>query len=251
MKFVQIKIGTATQWRLVLSTPEEVLQYHKLDVEENFRAYLHAQSETPVSGTRAYQAHQMVQIGISSLREGESKSPVIMLAELQDLKTKGMLKALTVGEICVNQMGGYCFLTGFLEQHQGVILQTLHKDDLGFPNEARPVAADLIILENDAEVDPAFLQELKTRQILTDQTRTLTFTQLKLQDREYVFKCLVLTPALAFQTQVMDLEQVTAFMQVLLGLPRKKIWIKTFSPEVLQAQPNYQLLLTQHQVEFI
>ncbi len=252
MKFIKIKIKDTVQWRLVIDNQEDVFAYNKVETEENFRAYLNYNNHEIKEGTREHTIKKLIDINIEALKYGEEKSPILILSEIQNKKIEGMLKCIKLDDICVNKAGGYCLLNSFLETHNAEIIETIVKKDIGFPNDDYPISSDLIILENDKVVDNLFLSELKTNNILTDSTKYISFTNLKLQDRTYVFKCIEKTKSIATQTQLMDIEQVDAFINQFVFLKDKKnIYIKTEDNMYLINHPAYNVLLNQHTITFL
>lgn len=247
MKFVKIKLGEETQWRLVLSTTDEVYRYHEIDIQTNFMGVLH--KEHP----RAETMNRILELGKACLKDGEKTTKLHIVANHQDKKTAGMIKAVAMNEICVNEVGGYCFLDGFLKLHKGEIIETIFKKDFGLPNENEVQESDLIILENSPSINTDFLNDLETLNIILPSTKRIEFTNLRQQDRSYVFKSIEQTKSIAMETQAIDSEQVNSFIKMFLGLSSKKnIYIRMIANKhILESHTHFEAVNQKHNIVFI
>jgi len=177
---------------------------------------------------------------------------LFILAEYMDKKISGMLKCVEIEPICINQGGGYCFLDSLLKQYNGSIIETVIKNDVGFPNENVVSTTDLIILENGKSVDNSFTKLLKDKEIITDKTNYNIFTDLKIQDMNYIFKSIEKTKIIAFETQLMDHNQINNYIKFFLSLNDKKtVYIKTTNKNTLIEHSEFETVNNKHEIRFI
>jgi hypothetical protein len=221
----------STEWNLVIETIGDLMKYAEVNTELAVKALFRAERKPDNSGYevvhiddhRQQQVATFMNIKIAALHEGEYLHPFNELTRVLDLKTRGMLKTLqTCGAVRVNELGGYCGLQDYLMTWNGQILETIEKDDVGFPIEADVLAAEVLVLENQHNVGSNLIEAVQKITGCKPQFITL----MKEKDQEWVLKCIKKAKTIAFESIFQDTDQLDGFMYFFSKLPRKRIIIK-------------------------
>lgn len=251
MKFVKLKFpnGKNTQWRLVISTMEELAKYREFDTEAYSHAFLKSNKEpVPLAQMstitdRASAISVMLESKRRTTPEGELIHPLIELANHIDRKSACMLKLLQYGSLCVNEVGGYCLYDDFVKTNSAIITETIDAKIGGFPSDAdEPLNVETLIIENNDTVDGTFLNEICNKY---NGTKVGTICRVPEVDGRYLFNCISNAKNIAMSTEALNPAQVDAFIEMFLLLPtEKKVYIETSvsGKERIQGHPKFKLL---------
>lgn len=221
----------STEWNLVIETIADLLKYAEVNTELAVKALFRAERKPDNSGYevshvddhRQQQVATFMNIKIAALRDGEYLHPFNELTRVLDLKTRRMLKTMQIcGAVRVNEVGGYCGLQNYLMTWNGQILETIEKDDVGFPIEKDVLDAEVLVIENQHHVGSSLIEGV---QKITD-CKPRFITLMKEKDQEWVLKCIKKAKTIAFESMFQDTEQLDEFMYLFTKLPRKRIIIK-------------------------
>lgn len=229
-KFIKLKIKDVTQWRLVIDNYTDLQNYHELEVENNFHAFLSLNRKgnelvLPENPTiRAIGLQRILDARITSCPKGEKMYPFIEVAEITDSKLISMSKAINISPIQVNEAGGYCFLDSFIKTWDAEVLEEIEKKDFGFPIEDEILKTNTIILENSPTEKNSLLEGI-IKEKIENIGVVKTIFNLKNIDIDYVFKCLQITSNIIIESQLMDDNQIDSFMKLFLNLEPKNIYL--------------------------
>lgn len=269
MKFVKIRLKnvpgtlantnkTVEEWRCVISNLSDLHAYANFEGHLISRAFL--QLERTFDGSRFDGAHAgdkrtgalatLLNIRAERLEVGETFNPLIETANIHAAKVASMSRMLGRGEaICINTAGGFCGLESFLEQWKAEIIETVEKDDQGFPIDAEAMNAATLILENQDHVNT------KLRDIVSKRTESkpAVILQLKEKDQRWIYKSMLNAKTLAFVSTFSDQEQVEEFLDIFDKMPRKEIIIGYYGDEIekLTLNPRYEKVGQKHSIELI
>jgi len=250
MKFVKLKFpnGKNTQWRLIISTIEELAKYREFDTEAYSYAFLKSNKE-PVSlaematiTDRSSAIAVMLESKRRTTPEGEKIYPLIELANHIDRKSASMLKSLHYGALCVNEVGGFCLYEDFIKTHNAIVAETIDTKIGGFPSDAEPLNVQTLIVENNDTVDSVFFDTIRNRY---NGTKIGTICRVPEVDGRYLFSCINNAKAIAMHTEALNSTQVDAFIEMFLNLStRKDVYIETSESgeERIQSHPKFKLL---------
>lgn len=267
MKFVKLRLHnvpdvvgrkTVEEWRCVISNLQDLYQYSHFEGEMMSKAFL--QLERTPEGDRFEAVHildkkvsalaVLLNIRAERLKEGESFSPIEEVGHIFNRKIQSMEKLLLSGyQVCINSVGGFCTLDGFIEAWNAEVVETVEKEDNGFPIDNEALTASTLILENQEKVNSTFLAFVEHQ----TKTEPVVITHLKEKDQRWVYKSLVNASTLAFCSTFRDREQIDKFLTIFAGMSRKRIIIGHFGDEIKQltSHSSYQEVAAKHDVEFV
>jgi hypothetical protein len=246
------------EWNLVIETVGDLLKYAQVDAERAYAALFRATRKPDNSGFevshiddhRQQQVAQLLNIKIGALQEGEKMYPIVELANVLDLKTKGMLNFIQkFGPVRVNEVGGYCGLQDYLMTWNGEILETIEKEDVGFPIEAEAINTEALILENQGHVNQSLYIGIET--ITGHKPKAITL--MKEKDQKWVIESIMNAKTIGFESTFTDIEQIDKFMGLFLSMPKKRIIIKTYNgyKPVLTSHKLWEANNTKHEIIFL
>jgi hypothetical protein len=233
------------EWNLVIETIGDLLKYAEVNAELAVKALFRTERKPDNSGFevmhiddhRQQQVATLLNIKIANLNEGEYLHPFNELTRVLDLKTRGMFNYIQkFGAVRVNEGGGFCGLQDYLMTWNGEILETIEKEDVGFPIEAVTLNAEVLIIENQHNINKA----------LSDAVEAITgckpqvITMMNEKDQSWVIQSITNAQTIAFESTFRDEQQLDKFMKLFLSLPKKRIIIKTY--------PLYKNLLLTHRL---
>lgn len=261
MKFVKIRIKdikkeVTIQWQMVIDNMEDLNKYHHLD------ATLNAQALIALPKTKAMQhidnprmAAIDTMLEIASYSE-EKKYPIIEVARLTDMKYAAMVSFMrTRGALRVAMGGGFCGLQDYLKTWNGEILETIEKDDLGFPVDDKVVKCDTLVLENSFYRDE--LGEYTRKEIqkaVGDNVGVIGFIHgLTAVDISYVFKAIMNAKNVYISSQLLDDQQLDGFMELFTKVPRKNIYLDMYAKTIakLKAHKLFETNNNIHKIIFV
>jgi len=249
-------INQKTEWSLVIDNLGDLLKYARLDTKLTMSAYMRITLKSDKSGFEV--AHEndkrvatiatLLNIKLASLSDNEKMYPLLEVACMLDLKTKGMFDYITnYGAIRINEVGGYCGLDQYIKIWNCKILETIDKEDVGFPIEKEALNAEVLILENQDKVSKSFKDKIK--EITKCEPQLITF--LKEKDQSWIIKSIMNANTIAFTSTLTDKEQIDKFMKLFLNLPKKKIIIKTYQMDDLLNHPSWNEIKSKHEINFL
>ncbi len=264
MKFVKLNLKTsrdpkhAIQWNMIIDNIEDLKAYHNLEATLNAEAFLDL-GKTKRAGHLGDDNPRMLVIDSllkikAHRQDGEKTYPIIEVAKLTDQKYLSMLRLLSNGEtIRVNKAGGYCTLDGFLETWGGEIIETIEKDDIGFPIDEEVIKCDTLILENSFNFYAGndFKKELKI--LLGEKVGTIgVINSLRTIDKAYIIKALLNAKNVYISTQLLDDKQLDDFMTLFSNLPSKTVFLRMFGDKIeqLKAHPLFEVNNNIHKIVF-
>jgi hypothetical protein len=254
MKYVKILLNIpdgrggikqTREWNLVIETIGDLLKYAEVNAEIAYNALFRTTLKPDNSGFevshiddhRQQQVATFLNIKIASLKEGDKMHPIVELAKVLDLKTKGMLNLIqNYGPVRVNEVGGYCGLQDYIMTWNGEILETIEKEDVGFPIEKEALNADSLILENQGNINQSLY--ISVESITGHKPKAITL--MKEKDQNWVIESITNANTIAFESTFTDTEQIDNFMKLFLSMPKKRIIIKTYN--------SYKPVLTSHKL---
>lgn len=263
MKYVKLKIshqGKITEdWHLIIDNAEDLFKYCRIDSELYAQAFValdrNDNEEYPYDA-----AHQgdirkgvmatMLNLKTKCLKEGDKMYPIIEVAQFCDKKGQDMLDYIQrMGAIQVNQSGGYCGYDSYVNTWKAEVLQTIEKDDVGFPIDEDILKCDTLILENQDKVYSKF------RDIVKEMTNTVpaVITMLKERDLSWVVRSIKSATTIAFNSQLQDTEQIDKFMALFASLPKKNLIISCYEHDKskLTKHPLFEKNKNLHNIQFI
>lgn len=227
--------GNIQQWRLVIDNEADLKSYHNFDIKCNGEAFLGLErgkdggivlSHYGMASTRHTVLHQLLQLKLNTLKEGEKMYPIGEVANITNKKYLGMLKCISLfGAIQINEAGGYCDLKSFIKTWDADVLETIEKADFGFPLEDQIMAADTIILENSHPSWNGNYMEGKINNVIKSPGKVQTIYNLREIDHRYIFKSLSTCKNIVIESQIQDDAQVTDFMRLFSKLQPKNIYL--------------------------
>lgn len=265
----------STGWHLILRTVEEVFEYMELDAELATRAMFalpESIRKSHLEGGRECALNAMLQAKIISLKEGEKVYPHEVLSELIQGKGLAMCKQILNGEeIRVNQHGGWCTYDGFMRTwEEATVIEEVEKDGCYFPNDLKPMETDVLFIENGERVPVQFENDVykmvgmdykewdvvnsnKPLKKTLDNTKKIRYklTQLKLTDPEYTTQMIIKAKVVAFESQLVDDNQIDKMFQLFSALKDKHIIIRTTDEAKLKGHTMFENCNTRHKIEFI
>jgi hypothetical protein len=174
--------------------------------------------------------------------------PLVEVANMLDLKTRGMLNYInTIGAIRINEVGGYCGLDTYIETWNAEVLDTIEKDDVGFPIEKEALTAEVLILENQDYISKSFKETIK--KLTNCEPAFITF--LKEKDQQWVIKSIMNANTIAFTSTFTDIDQLDKFMKLFASLTKKKILIKTYDKDKLTSHALWNDNNSKHEIIFV
>ena len=182
----------------------------------------------------------LIKLSVDALKEGEKLYPLIEVARITDRKYANMLQLLKSEAIQINPAGGYCGYDTYIKTWNAIVIESLVKDDFGFPVESDVIKAKTIILENShpdfGNYEEYYVKELNIKNVGS----CATIFNLKEIDRNYIFECLKNAENIIIPTEAQDKEQLNGFMKLFLSLPKKNIYIS--------CEPKTKAKITSHEL---
>ena len=227
--------GDIEQWILKIDNKHDLDRYHKLDAELNMRSFLSMErrgnrlafDHLGALPGRDMSLNAQIKLACEALKEGEKAYPILEVAKITDRKYLSMLKAITrSGAIRVNHSGGFCDYDDYIKTWDAKILESITKNDFGFPLDDEALTAKTIILEN-AHQEFVGGRNYLIKQIGIENAGSVSaIYNLKEIDRTYIFKCLSNAENIIIPTEAQDAEQLSAFMKMFLTLKPKNIYVR-------------------------
>jgi hypothetical protein len=249
-------VNQKIEWSLVIDNLADLLKYAKLDTELTMSAFMRITPKPDKSGfevahvndVRVATVATLLNIKLNATNEGEKMYPIVEIAGMLDRKTRGMIKYIeNYGAIRINEVGGYCGLDNYLDTWNGKILETIEKEDVGFPIEKDALNAEVLIIENQDRVNKSFTDKVK--ELTQCEPQFITF--LKEKDQTWVVKSIMNANTIAFTSSLIDVEQINKFMTLFITLPKKKIIIKTYEKSVLMNHSLWSENNSKHEIIFV
>ena len=270
------------KWYMILRTYEDVLKYTEVDADLCTQALLSIPASierSHLEGSRERVLNVMMQTKVYNLKEGERLSPINVLADLIDGKAKAMLGLVERGhEVLVQQNGGYCTYDGYMKTWNAKVTEEVEKDSIYYPTDNVPIETDLLFLENgervpvdfERTVDKMAAEFLHSGGVWTsfnemapygrkehadiDTTKKVRYklSHLKLRDPQFVAAMISKAKVVAFESQLVDKQQIDSMFKLFASLPdNKKIIISTGYARDIQSHELYAECIAKHTVIFI
>jgi len=235
-------------WSLILRSEEEILRYCKHDNEETFNEWLHGDKQSKNPKQKLIKT--VIDTAVHTAPKGTKIQPIIEIGKVLDNKAVSMINFFRrAGDLKVNQTGGFCDVSGFEKMWKCETVEELEKSGLGFPEDNEPVAVDLLFLENGYVVDANF-QKKVSEKTLTQPKSTYTINKLKTRDERFVGAMIAKAGSIAFETQLLDVEQTKGFIKLFQTLPTKTIYISTTQWQELMQFDGYKECSDRHTIYF-
>jgi hypothetical protein len=263
MKFVKIlypkvpnKKGPATEWRCIISNYSDLHAYANFEGHLISRAFLQLERTSEGRFDAAHARDKktgalatLLNLRAERLKEGETFRPIIEMSKIHSSKMESMSRILSTGEaICINAAGGFCGLDGFLEQWNASIIETVEKDDQGFPVDNEAMNAVTLILENQDNPNRRFVRIVEER----TGTKTEVLANMKEKDNKWVFQSIRNAKTIAFSSTFDDRLQIADFLEAFLHIPRKQVIIGYWNDlDDLTKHPLYEKAAALHNVELV
>lgn len=267
MKYVKLRLanvpgckdGVMESWHLVIDNADDLFKYCKLDTDLYAQAYLQVERTSNPNwpfdsahngDARGANVATMLSCKALSTKEGDQFYPIVEVAVFCDKKAQAMLKyLLQYGSIQINESGGYCGYDSFVNIWKAEVIQTIEKDDVGFPIEQKALTASTIILENQSEVYTKFSEKVAA----ITSTIPAIINNLKEKDLNWIIKSIRASKTIAFESQFRDAEQLDKFMQLFSTLPEKHLIIgcSDYNKSIVTDHPLFNKNKAIHNIEFI
>jgi hypothetical protein len=219
MKFVKLLIKGEPQWRLCLENVNDINFYFEIEPERMFMDYLDmCEEKHPMEGRQKGIA-RVLDARIGAANEGEKIHPIIEVAKICDAKWAGMLRYIDKDTICVNEVGGWCGLKGFIETWNAEILEERVATNIGFPIDV--TRAKTLVLENNSYVSKQVLKYIKNNGI----EDCAQITLLKEKDTAMVIESIKNAETIIIESEFLDSKQVYSFLSLFLKIEPKNFVI--------------------------
>jgi hypothetical protein len=248
-------------WYMILRTVEDILEYMKIDITLMTEALItipKCLAKSHLEGGRQAVMNVALETAVMSAKPGEKVYPLDVLQKFCNNKAMSMFKLLRdKGELQVNQAGGYCDHSSFVNLWGCIVVAEIEKEGCYFPTDTEVVASELLFLENSERICPVFSREIYERvgydwnEWSRKKLKDSKITQLKLRDPEWVGKMIAKSKNIAIQTQLTDDNQLNKFMGLFSQLKDKIIYISTSAINELTMHPLYRVCKKRHQIIFV
>lgn len=152
MKFVKLLIPRTieperfdvTEWRLILSTHIDVLEYARHDQPLMAKAFIQLE-RTPdglfdaahARDTKVAALGAMLNVAYARLKEGQTFIPYLEAGKLLDRKTQVMMEMIERGEeVSINYAGGFCGYDNYLTTWKAKEIDSVDTSTINFPKVA-------------------------------------------------------------------------------------------------------------------